>query len=192
MSYKRVKASKHTGTGRCTDTHGHLYVGILSIDIGFGEVGEVVQIEEESSRAVPMYVAALCPGEGGRPVGQPVFWTRPPVFRSQLGRGAAFCIYIVLLRRERNIILIYYCLCINNIRLVKYFFRKFLPVRALSFGIYKVCTLSNIRLMLTEVHVAITSFIYSVDSGHRAQKEGAPETVGKTLSAMRLSASTKI
>lgn len=42
MSYKRVKASKHTG--RCTDTHGHLYVGILSIDIGFREVGEIVQI----------------------------------------------------------------------------------------------------------------------------------------------------
>lgn len=28
--------------GRCTDTHGHLYVGILSVDVGLGEVGEVV------------------------------------------------------------------------------------------------------------------------------------------------------
>lgn len=73
MSYKRVKASKRTS--RFADTHGHLYIGILSIDVSFGEVGEVVQIQEESSRAVPVYVAALCPGEGGRPVGQPLLRT---------------------------------------------------------------------------------------------------------------------
>lgn len=42
MSHKRMKASEHAG--RCTDTHDHLYVGILSVDVGFGEVGEIVQI----------------------------------------------------------------------------------------------------------------------------------------------------
>lgn len=101
-----MKASKPAG--RCTDTHDHLDVGVLSIDVGFGEVREVVQIQEEGSGAVSVDVAALCPGEGGGPVGQPVLWTRSPVFRRQLGRGAAFCIYIVLLRRERNTAHIYY------------------------------------------------------------------------------------
>lgn len=66
-----------------------------------------------------MYAAALCPGEGGRPVGQPVFWTRPPVFRNQLGRGAAFCIYIVLLSRERNIIIMYYWFVHSQYKIIR-------------------------------------------------------------------------
>lgn len=95
MSHKWVKASKRTG--RCTDTHHHLYVGVLSIEVGFGEVGEIVQIQQEGARTVSVNVAAFGPGQG-----QPVFWTRPAVFRSQLGRGAAFCIYVVLLRRHET------------------------------------------------------------------------------------------
>lgn len=57
------------GGGRCTDTHGHLYVGILSVDVGLGEVGEVVQVQDERPGAVPVHAAALSPGEGGGPLG---------------------------------------------------------------------------------------------------------------------------
>lgn len=52
-----------------SDTHGHLDVGILPVDVGLGEVGEVVQVQEEGPGAVPVHAAALSPGEGGGPVG---------------------------------------------------------------------------------------------------------------------------
>lgn len=86
----------------CADTRGHLYVGVLAADVGLGEVGEVVQIQEERSGAVPADAAALRPREGGRLVGQPVFWSRSPLLRSQFGRRASFYIDTVLLRRQKE------------------------------------------------------------------------------------------
>lgn len=86
----------------CADTHGHLYVGVLPADVGLGEVGEIVQIQEEGSWAVPVYAAPLRPREGGRSVGQPVFWSRSPLLRSQFGRRAAFHINTVLLKRQKE------------------------------------------------------------------------------------------
>lgn len=61
-----------------------------------------MQIEEEGSWTVSVHVAALSPGEGGGPVGQTVLRTRSAVSRGQLHRGAALCIDIVLLRRQRR------------------------------------------------------------------------------------------
>lgn len=53
---------------RCTDTHGHLYVGVLPVDVGLGEVREVVQVQEKRPGTVPVHVAALGPGKGGGPL----------------------------------------------------------------------------------------------------------------------------
>lgn len=61
MSHKPLKRKK-AESGRCTDARSHLDVGILSVDIGLGEVREVVQIQDEGAGAVPVYVAAFCPG----------------------------------------------------------------------------------------------------------------------------------
>lgn len=81
---------------------GHLYVGVLAADVGLGEVGEVVQIQEERSGTVPAYAAPLRPREGGGFVGQPVFWSRSPLLRSQFGRRASLYIDTVLLKRQRE------------------------------------------------------------------------------------------
>lgn len=84
------------------DTHGHLYVGVLAADVGLGEVGEIVQIQEERSGAVPAYAAPLRPREGGRFVGQPMFGSRSPLLGSQFGRRASFYINAVLLKRQKE------------------------------------------------------------------------------------------
>lgn len=102
MSHGRENASKRREQA-CADTRGHLYVGVLAADVGLGEVGEIVQIQEEGSGAVPACAAPLRPREGGRFVGQPVFWSRPPLLRSQFGRRASFHINTVLLRDRRKV-----------------------------------------------------------------------------------------
>lgn len=84
------------------DTRGHLYVGVLAADVGLGEVGEIVQIQEEGSGAVPAHAAALPPRQGGRFVGQPLFWSRSPLLSAQFGRRASFHINAVLLQRQKE------------------------------------------------------------------------------------------
>lgn len=101
MSHGREDASKRRWQV-CTDTRGHLYVGVLAADVGLGEVGEIVEIQEEGSGAVPVYAAAMRPREGGRLVGQPVFWSRSPLLRTQFGRRASFYIDAVLLKRQKE------------------------------------------------------------------------------------------
>lgn len=86
----------------CADTRGHLYVGVLAADVGLGEVGEIVEIQEEGSGAVPAYAAALRPREGGRLVGQPMFRSGSPLLGSQFGRRASFYINAVLLERQKE------------------------------------------------------------------------------------------
>lgn len=83
-------------------THTHLYVGVLAADVSLGEVGEVVQIQEEGPGPVPAHGAPRRPREGGGSVGQPVLRPRPPLLRSQFGRRAALRIYTVLLERDRD------------------------------------------------------------------------------------------
>lgn len=88
--------------GRCTDARIHLDVGILPVDVGLGEVGEVVQVQDKRPRAVPVHVAALSPGEGGGPLGQPLVWTGPPTLSVQLDRRAGLCIYNILQNRREK------------------------------------------------------------------------------------------
>lgn len=110
MSYKSVKAWKQRG--RCTVTHDHLYVGILSIDISFREVREILQIQDKSPRPIFVDVTASAwrPRQGGGPMGKATLRTRPPgAFRSQLAQWAAFCVYDVLPKgRKDNILLVYW------------------------------------------------------------------------------------